>query len=57
VGSGLVGYQVRLDNRTGARTRLVFCTTGVLLRQLQDDAFLSRVSHVVLDEVHERGVR
>jgi HrpA-like RNA helicase len=53
----LVGYQVRLDNRTGARTRLVFCTTGVLLRQLQDDAFLSRVSHVVLDEVHERGVR
>lgn len=29
-----VGYQVRLDSNRSAQTRLLFCTTGVLLRQL-----------------------
>ena len=56
VGSGLVGYQVRLDSRCSKRTKLVFCTTGVLLRRIQQPHFLKRVSHIVLDEVHERGV-
>ena len=57
MGSGLVGYQVRLDSRVHpTRTKLIYCTTGVLLRRLQDPEFLLKVSHVVLDEVHERGV-
>ena len=56
VGSGLVGYQVRLDSRCSKRTKLIFCTTGVLLRRIQEPHFLKRVSHIVLDEVHERGV-
>jgi HrpA-like RNA helicase len=25
---GVVGYSVRLDNKTSAHTRLLFCTTG-----------------------------
>lgn len=29
-----VGYQIRLEAKRSARTRLLFCTTGVLLRQL-----------------------
>ncbi|GKV31947.1 hypothetical protein SLEP1_g40596 [Rubroshorea leprosula] len=29
-----VGYQIRLESRRSAQTRLLFCTTGVLLRQL-----------------------
>lgn len=29
-----VGYQVRLESNRSAETRLLFCTTGVLLRQL-----------------------
>lgn len=36
-GEGLgetVGYQIRLEANRSARTRLLFCTTGVLLRQL-----------------------
>ena len=51
-----VGYQVRLDNRCGPSTRVVYCTTGVLLRRLQHPDFLASVSHIVVDEVHERQV-
>lgn len=29
-----VGYQIRLETKRSARTRLLFCTTGVLLRRL-----------------------
>ena len=29
-----VGYQIRLESKRSAETRLLFCTTGVLLRQL-----------------------
>ena len=51
-----VGYQVRLDAAKGRGTRLLFCTTGILLRRLQGDGELRGVTHVVVDEVHERSV-
>lgn len=35
-------------------TRLLYCTTGVLLRRLEGEALLPGVSHVIVDEVHER---
>lgn len=47
----VVGYAVRLDSRQSRSTRLLFCTTGVLLQQLNSDPSLSLVSHVVVDEV------
>ena len=60
-----VGYIIRGDTkvRKGV-TKLTFVTTGVLLRRLQTsggsekdiDAALADVSHVFVDEVHERGV-
>ena len=34
----------------------MFCTTGVLLRRLQNDPFLSKVTHIIIDEVHERNL-
>ena len=34
----------------------MFCTTGVLLRRLQCDPDLAAVSHVFVDEVHERDL-
>ncbi|KAH9305425.1 hypothetical protein KI387_009829 [Taxus chinensis] len=52
----LVGYQVRLDNAQNPRTKLLFCTTGILLRKLVGDCDLENVSHIVIDEVHERSV-
>ncbi|KAM7252349.1 hypothetical protein ACFE04_024232 [Oxalis oulophora] len=55
VGS-LVGYQVRLDSARSERTKLLFCTTGVLLRKISGDKNLSGVTHVIVDEVHERSV-
>ena len=51
-----VGYSIRLESRQSANTRLLFCTTGILLRRLQSDPDLRGVSHVIVDEVHERDL-
>jgi len=51
-----VGYSIRLESVRSKRTRLLFCTTGVLLRRLQCDGDLAGVSAVFVDEVHERSV-
>ncbi|XP_038905171.1 DExH-box ATP-dependent RNA helicase DExH1 isoform X2 [Benincasa hispida] len=51
-----VGYQIRLEAKQSAQTRLLFCTTGVLLRQLVQDPQLTGVSHLLVDEIHERGM-
>ena len=50
-----VGYQIRLETKSSASTRLLFCTTGILLRRLENDPQLSLVTHIVVDEVHERS--
>ncbi|KAG7344991.1 ATP-dependent helicase HrpA [Nitzschia inconspicua] len=52
-----VGYQIRMEAKKSSKTKLLFCTTGVLLRRLQDDRNLKNVTHVVVDEVHERQVQ
>ena len=50
-----VGYSIRHEGAHSATTtRLLFCTTGVILRRLQEDPLLVGVSHVVVDEAHER---
>ncbi|PON63124.1 ATP-dependent RNA helicase DHX [Parasponia andersonii] len=51
-----VGYQIRLESKRSSETRLLFCTTGVLLRQLVQDPLLTGVSHLLVDEIHERGM-
>ncbi|XP_069133013.1 ATP-dependent RNA helicase dhx29-like isoform X2 [Argopecten irradians] len=53
----LVGYQIRFESKCGPNSRLVYCTTGVLLRKLQTDPTLKDVTHIVVDEVHERSVQ
>ena len=53
-GINSVGYVVRGDVAMCNNTRLMFCTTGVLLRQLQSEGALDCISHIVIDEVHER---
>ncbi|XP_002973866.2 DExH-box ATP-dependent RNA helicase DExH1 [Selaginella moellendorffii] len=50
----VVGYSVRLDSCCSKFTRLLFCTTGILLRRLLSDPELEGVTHVIVDEVHER---
>jgi ATP-dependent RNA helicase DHX57 len=56
-----VGYSIRLENQVSDSTKLLFCTTGILLRRLESrtnvkDRFLSDVSHIIVDEVHERSI-
>lgn len=54
-----VGYIIRGESRTNPRmAKITFCTTGVVLRRLASggDADLADVSHVLVDEVHERSV-
>lgn len=53
-----VGYCIRLESRlpTADRGTILFCTTGVVFQYLKDDPRLSKYSHVVVDEIHERDV-
>ncbi|KAG2438593.1 hypothetical protein HXX76_005143 [Chlamydomonas incerta] len=51
------GYHVRLGAAVTRHTRLTFCTTGILLRRLAGDPSLRGVTHVVVDEVHERSLQ
>ena len=50
----VVGYQIRLESRVSAATRIRFVTEGVLLRQMSADPLLRGVSALVFDEFHER---
>ncbi|XP_012075701.1 DExH-box ATP-dependent RNA helicase DExH5, mitochondrial isoform X1 [Jatropha curcas] len=51
-----VGYKVRLEGIKGRDTHLLFCTTGILLRRLLCDRNLKGITHVIVDEIHERGM-
>ena len=48
---GSVGYVIRGESRRTNKTKLLFCTTGVLLRRLSSGDDLNSVTHVIVDEV------
>ncbi|XP_026463762.1 putative ATP-dependent RNA helicase DHX57 [Ctenocephalides felis] len=50
-----IGYQIRLESKTSRMTRLTFCTTGILLRRFLTEKNLDSITHVIVDEVHERS--
>lgn len=52
----MVGYSIRGESVQSKDTRLLFCTIGVLLKMVQNDPLLANCSHVIVDEVHERGM-
>ncbi len=49
-----VGYQIRFENVTSAKTKIRFVTEGVLLRQMIEDPKLRGISVLIFDEFHER---
>ncbi|KAK4052988.1 hypothetical protein OIO90_004112 [Microbotryomycetes sp. JL221] len=60
-----IGYQVRFESKPPTQNgSVLFCTTGLFLRRMQTDlnktsnevGFLDSVTHVCVDEVHERDV-
>ncbi|CAN9374166.1 unnamed protein product [Alternaria alternata] len=52
----LVGYAIRLESKTSSQTRLIYATVGVVLRMLESSGGLQEVTHLVIDEVHERSI-
>ena len=52
----LVSYQIRFDDKTKETTKIKFMTDGVLLREIENDRFLTKYSAIVIDEAHERSV-
>jgi small subunit ribosomal protein S24e len=64
VGRGSIGYQVRFEaKQPEPNGSITFCTTGIFLKRmqsaLQDNGsrgYLDDITHVIVDEVHERDV-
>lgn len=57
---GEIGFQVGL-NKSWTKsdenaTKVLFCTTGVVLNKLASMKSLARYSHIIIDEVHERDL-
>ncbi|KAH9883523.1 P-loop containing nucleoside triphosphate hydrolase protein [Xylariomycetidae sp. FL2044] len=52
----LVGYSIRLEANTSRETRLVYATTGIVMRMLEGSNDLREITHLILDEVHERSI-
>ena len=52
-----VGFQVRLERKISARTRLEIVTEGLLAQRLIADPELSDVGLIIFDEFHERSLQ
>jgi HrpA-like RNA helicase len=50
------GYIIRFENMTSPNSRIIYQTTGILLRRLHTEPELKGVACVIVDEVHERDV-
>lgn len=55
----IVGYQIGMDSSEqrgrNEDTRILYCTTGVLLQKLIHTQRMDNFSHIIVDEVHERS--
>ncbi|WVQ80786.1 hypothetical protein IAT38_002891 [Cryptococcus sp. DSM 104549] len=63
----LVGYSIRLESKVSRETRLAFVTNGIALRMLESGSSggggggrggtaFDEVTHIIVDEVHERSI-
>jgi ATP-dependent RNA helicase DDX35 len=51
-----VGYSIRFEDVTSAKTQIKFLTDGLLLREMLVDPLLKRYSVIMVDEAHERSL-
>ena len=52
----LVGFAIRLESKFTPQTRLVYATSGIVMRMLEGSEDLGDITHLVLDEIHERSI-
>ena len=51
-----VGYAIRFDVNSSAKTVIKFTTDGWLLRETMNDPLFSKYSVIMVDEAHERSL-
>lgn len=52
-----IGYQIRLEQKQSAATRLLVVTEGVLIRKMLSAPLLEDVDLLIFDEFHERSLQ
>jgi len=52
-----IGYQIRMDKKSGPDTRIEVITQGILARKIQSDPALEETGLVIFDEFHERNIQ
>src|SRR5574344_1717975 len=53
---GLVGYNMRFEDKTDATTKIKIMTDGILLQEMKLDPWMSKYSVIMVDEAHERSL-
>lgn len=53
--TSLLGYTIRLDSKVSASSRIIYATTGIMLRMLEGESMID-ATHIIIDEVHERSI-
>ncbi len=53
---GLVGYQIRFQDKTSPKNRIKFMTDGILLAETRNDRLLRKYGALIIDEAHERSL-
>ncbi|KAJ8907120.1 hypothetical protein NDN08_003602 [Rhodosorus marinus] len=52
-----VGWKIRHESALDpSKCRLLFCTTGLMVQRMRSDQELKGVTHLIVDEVHERSL-
>lgn len=52
-----VGYQISMDKKDSVSTKILFCTTGILVERLvHQGSTVKNYTHIIIDEVHERSL-
>ncbi len=52
-----VGYQIRLESKLPReKGSILYCTTGCVLQWMRENPTLDGISHIILDEIHERDI-
>ncbi|CAJ0599569.1 unnamed protein product [Cylicocyclus nassatus] len=51
-----VSYQIRYEGNRTDKTRILFMTDGVLMKEMESDIMLKKYSAILIDEAHERSM-